>query len=347
MKLKIILIVLFLAANVVLFIGLRHWRAQRQEQARIMLRDATRYAGATGPTITAFDERTNRLLGVLQEESAEITLRELVNGAHFTVGMVLGRGGRSFHNEEVRERNYYSKDVEIILSNRRFRKALEDLQKMDTKSAAELLSKNIRDNLAELRPMLQKDFDTVSQGKHISPIGFGRLLSVDNGDFHNPTSDPNHPPTRFGRKYAVFSYVWLASLLELREVRPAVEEVVAFAREEYRLFNRIKVANAPGEEGDDPGSSSFKKNLLADSLYNPSLLLTATLCDPAWNADKRKTLEAKLVKDREIADFQARAIEQDKDAREGWIPVTAHEKMLKVRYYQGITDAEFNDFFGK
>jgi hypothetical protein len=304
---------------------------------------------ARGETITAFDEQTNRLLGVLREETVEVTLKELTNGAHFIVGMVLAKGGsgRTFYDEGVRERNYYSKDVEILLSNRRVRKALEDLQKMDKKSAAKLLSQNIRDNMAELRPMLQTYMETFSQGKHISSIGFGRLLSEDSGDFHSPISDPNYPPTRFGRKYAVFSYIWLASLLELREVHPAVEEVVEFAREEYRLFNRVKVANAPGEEGDDPGSYSFKENLLADSLYNPSLLVTAALCDPTWNTEKKRALEAKLIQDQGIVDYQARAIEQDKDAREGWLPIVPYDGMLKIRYYKGITDAEFNDFFSE
>ena len=357
MKLKIILFVLLLATSVTvgvgMFVRVHHWRVQRQQQfvqkCAGELRKAKRYAGATGQTITAFDERTSRLLEVLREEPVEETLRELTNGAHFIVGMVLsgGGGGRLHDSEAVREKNYYSKDVETILSNRRFRKALEDLQKMDKKSAAELLSKNIRDNLTELRPMLQQDMDTFSRGKHISNIGFGRLLSVDSGDFHSPISDPSEPPTRFGRRYAVFSYIWLASLLELREVRPAVEDVVEFAKEEYRLYNSVRVARFLGDEGDDPGSSSFKRNVLADSLYNPSLLLTAALCDPAWNAEKRESLEAKLIKDREIVDYQARAIEQDKDAREGWLPVKQHESMLKIRYYKGITDAEFDDFFGK
>ena len=29
------------------------------------------------------------------------------------------------------------------------------------------------------------------------------------------------------------------------------------------------------------------------------------------------------------------------------VPVVPHEGMIKIRCYRGITDAEFNDFFGK
>ena len=147
----------------------------------------------------------------------------------------------------------------------------------------------------------------------------------------------DEPPTRMGRKFAVLAYLWFASLLELREVRPAVEEVIQFAKEEYEFFNTM-------DFGDE--TYSFKAGVLDQSLYNPSLLVTAALCDPSWSADKKKRLEAKLV-NREVVDYQARATEHDKDARDGWIPVVPHEKMLKIRYYRGITDAEFNDFFGK
>jgi len=337
----ILIIVAILVTSVILAVGLSNWRKQRREQVDKMLRDATRYEGATGPTITAFDERTNRLLKVMREEAAEVTLQELTDGSKYVGGMVSLLGARAdtaaFHTEQHRERNFYQKDIEIILSNRRFRKAYEDLQKMNKKKAAELFTNNIRDNLTVLRAMLQEDIDTVSQRRHQR----FRIFSTDSGDFHRPTSDPNHPPTRFGRKYAVLSYILLASLLELQETRHAVEEVVEFAKEEYELFNRVEVPH------NDNGAYSFRENLLADSLYNPSILVTAALCDPTWNTERRKLLEAKLVKDRKVVDFQARAIEQDKDAREGWLPVVPYEGMLKIRYYKGITDAEFNEFFGK
>jgi hypothetical protein len=344
MKHRYVLIILLL---VVVIVGVIHWRRQQQQKADVLLRDATRYAGATGQTITAFDERTDRLLSVMRKEAVEVTLKEMTDGAQYMIGMVLSGVGDTIllHTEEDRERCFYRPDIEIILSNRRFRKAFEDLQKINKKKAAELLTKNIRDNLDALRPLLQKDIDTVSQGKHIGSIPGARLLSTDSGDFHRPTSDPNHPPTRFGRRYALLSYILLASFLELQEARPAVEEVAKFSKEEFRLFNRIEFS-AKDLETFDVGAYSFKANLLADSLYNPSLLVTATLCDPTWNTGKRKRLEAKLIS-REVVDYQARAVEQDKDAREGWLPVVPHDGMLKIRYYQGITDEELNDFFGE
>ena len=336
MKHKTLIIVLFLAANVVMVIGIRYWHVQKKEQTRIMLRDATRYAGATGDTITAFDERTNRWLTEMKEETPEITLKKLTDAMEYIgLHMLDPFDSASFYSERARENTIYRKDIEAILGNRRFRKAYEDLQKMNRRQAAEFLTKNIRDNLAELRPDLQGATDMISRGDH-KKINAIAIATVDT-EAYRPMSPPDEPPTRAGRRYAVLSYVLLASLLELREVRPAIEEVVELAKEEYKLFNSV----------DSGEAYTFKQMLLTQSLYHPSLLLTATLCDPTWNADKHKRLGATRLVTREFVDYQARALEHDKDAREGWIPVVPHDGMLKIRYYRGITDEEFNDFFGK
>jgi len=331
------IIVAILVASVMLAMGLSYWRAQRREQVNRMLRDATRYAGATGPTITAFDERTNRWLAEMKEETIEETLRKLTDAAEYVgIAMLPSSDSPSFNLEWERERTIYSKDIEIILGNRRFRKAYEDLQKINKKKAAELLIKNIEENVAELRRILQSAADFISSGEHKGTIARVIAIVVDDKAYR-PMTPPNVPPSPNGRRYAIFSYMLLASLLELREVRPAIEKAAQLAKDQYALFERV----------DSSEAYDFKQIMLLESLYNPSLLLTATLCDPTWNTGKKKRLEAQLIKNREVVDYRARAIEHDKDAREGWLPVVPYEKMLKIRYYKGITDADFNDFFGK
>ena len=350
MKRKTLIIVLFLAANVVVFMGLINWRFQKQEQARIMLRDATRYAGVTGSTITAFDERTNRWIAEMEEESIEVTLQKLTDTMEYVGSMSMeDTSFLSFDSEENREKMFYRGDIETLLGNRRFRKAYEDLQKTDRKKASELLAKNIRDNLAELRTMLQEDMNTVLQGRH--KMNVATMIAIPDPHSYRNSSHPDHPPTRTGRRYAVFSYIWLASLLELREVRPAVEEVVQFAKMEYRLFNDVG----------NTAASSFKGELLRQSLYNPSILVTAMLCDPTWHIEKREAIKEKLVH-REVVDYRSQLTEYDMRGGEGWatgydmlgrgdwlpaVPVVPHEGMLKILYYDKITDDEFNAFFGE
>ena len=334
MSRKRFFIILLLVANVVLLVGGIYCRKQKQQQADRMLRDATRYSGWTGPTITAFDERTNRWIAEMKEESVEVTLQKLTDAAEY---FWVGGGGyqlpfrRTFEN--AREA-FCGADMKDILSNRRFRKAFEDIGRTDRKKAAGLLTKNIRENLTELRILLQEYKDMYSQGEVKGPtIVKG---TPDDNFYRLSYYHPDRPPTHFARRYAVFSYLLLAAHFELHEVRPAVEEVIQLAKEEFEFFNSMDMEKA----------HFFKITVFTLSLFRPSLLLTATLCDTTWNTEKRKALAAKLIS-KEIVDWQARALEYDHDAVVGLIPIVPHEEMLKLRYYEGITDAEFNEFFGE
>jgi len=343
----------FIVVNVLVLVAGLHWRAQRQTVVDEMVRRAERYQGATGDVITAFDNKTDRWIAEMKEEPIEVILQKLTDGAEYVESMfqVMFSDAVFIYSEEVREQTLYSKDICFPLANRRFRKAYEDLRKIDKSKAAELLTKNIRGNLKELRVMFQKAKQTGN---------FDSTIAHPITDFYRYASRPDSPPTHFGLRYAVHSCIMLASLLELQEVRPAIEEVVAFAKEEYELFNSIE---------DEIETIPFKAALIKRSLYNPSLLLTATLCDPSWNAEKHKILaatpydpipadiralrpdipkstETKLV-EFEIVDWQSRALEFDMPGRDGLVPVVPHEGMIKIRYYRGITDAEFNDFFEK
>ena len=335
MKHRIILTVLFLIVYVVLFVSFRHWQTQNRLRLAEERRAAQRYAGVTGETITAFDERTSRWIAELKAEKIEETLPKLTDALEYMSGILQASDGlMGFHNEKWRDCAYYSVVYESILSNRWFRKAYEDLQKTDKKQAAELLSKNIRDNLDVLRTMLQEDHDKIAQNEHTGMVFVHAALSDPHS--YRPMSHADMLPTRFGRRYAVLTYILLASLCELPEVRPAVEEVVECAKEEYKFFNSV-----------NKEAVSFKVSLLAQSLYNPSLLVTAAYCDPTWKAAEKQSLPKEKLVEFEVVDYQARVIEQDKDARDGLLPVVPHEGTLKIRYYKGITDAEFNDFFGK
>lgn len=331
----IIILVSIVIVNVLVLFSLSHWRTQRQKQFTEELRDAQRYAGATGPTITAFDNRTNRWIAEMKEETIEITLLKLTDaGEYFWVGSGKHTMPVGLVPEEMRQKTVYATDIKDILANRRFRKALDDIKKTDKKKVAELLTKNIRENLAELHILLQEYRNTYFHGGSKYPE---IVHGVPDDNFYRLSYyHPDRPPTHYARRYAVLSYLLLASYFELQEVRPAVEEVIQFANEEFEFFSSIDIDKA----------FTFKATVLYLSLYRPSLLMTATLCDPKWNTEKRKALATKLTT-KEIVDWESRALEQDHDAVLGLVPVVPHEKMLKIRYYEGITEAELDDFFGK
>ena len=338
MKRKTILFLIIVLVNVIVFVGLRHWRAQKQKQAEEVIKIAERYAGATGPSIEIYDSNISRWLAEMEEESIEVILQKLTDAAEWICGIhgaPMNPGATPFKpNDEERERLYHRIDIETILSHRRFRKAHEDLLKISRMKAVELLTKNINENVTELRKELEKNRDKVARGEH---KGHMRVIAYSVNDHYRNISPPDMPPTPLGRRFGILTYIWLAALLELREVRPAVEDAIQLAKEEYEFYNSIDV---------ELGTIEFKLMVIEEWLYNPSLLVTATLCDPTWNTEKKKRLETKLVNS-EIVDYQARSTEYNWHGAEGWVPVVPHEKMLKIRHYRGITDAEFNDFFGE
>lgn len=337
MKKKIIIALLVVLVNVIVVIAVIHKREQIQEEGRKVIRDANRYDGATGPVVTAFDERTNRWIAELKSETIEEILAKLTDAAEFELGIILNSDGfMSFINEEWREHSYYQVVAKAILSNRRFRAALEGLQKIDKSRASQLLNQNIRENLAVLHTMLQEDTAKVAKNEHKDTgVAVVTHISTSSDDAYRPMAPPGTIPTRTGRKYAICSYLLLASLLELQDTRPAIEEVIVLAKKEYELFNSIDAEEA----------SNFVSPLLKQSVYNPSILITAAFCDPNWNSAQKKRLPKEKLVHREVVDFQARALEQDKLASDGLVPVVPHDKMLKIRYYKGITDEEFNAFF--
>jgi hypothetical protein len=338
MKNKIFfVIVTLLVISALVIIGIRQWGAsEREKRFKEWIRDETRYAGATGEAVTAFDNRTNRWLAELKAETIEETLPKLTDAMEYLGSYITHPSiAPSLHSEIERENVFYCKDIEALLGNRRFRKTYEDFQKMNKRQASELITKNIKNNLIELRIILQRYKDMISRGDH--KIITGISYAIVDTDTYRPMSPLGSEPTATGRRYAVFSYIVLAAIFELREVHPVIEEVIELAKEQYELFNSADAREA----------FAFKQMLLQESLYNPSLLITATFCDPTWKVAEKKRLPKEKFVEREVVDYRARALETDKLAREGWIPVVPYEGMLKIRYYKGITDAEFNDFFGK
>lgn len=275
----------------------------------------------------------HRWIAEMEEESIEEILQKLNDVAEYTMyGTMDNRGTMLFYTVEERKR-ISQKNIEDTIANRRFRKAFEDLQTMDKKQAGALLTTLIRDNLVELNKLLNKDKERFALGQHRGQNAV--IVSYPNVDSYRPRSRTDIPPSRMGRHYAMMSYVWLAGLLELQEVRPAIEEVIEFAKEEFAFYNFVE---------DKMESATFKSMLFDQSLYNPSLLVTATLCDPSWKVEQKKILASRMV-NREVFDYRVPSPAYKPIGIEG--VKEPHDGMITLRYYEGITDEEFNAFFGK
>ena len=178
--------------------------------------------------------------------------------------------------------------------------------------------------------------DTVNKGTHRGNWALYLGESEGGDDFYRSRRKPGTDITQYGCRYGISSCVLLASQLELgNEMRPVIEEVIQQAKREHALYNSL---------GDD--APSFKYVVIKESLYNPSVLVTGTLCDRSWNAELKKELanKGKLI-NRETVDYRARTTEYDWPAAEGWIQPEPFESKLPFRYYEKITDEEFNAAF--
>jgi hypothetical protein len=319
---KYVLVALIIASVLLLIFGARWYNdreAKRIKRPKVIQR---------------IDRTAERWVEEMSTESPKEILSKLTDAIEY-FSPKIDEGLKLYSTENERQKTYrYT--IHYILSNRRFRKALEDLKKLSKKEAAKLLTQSIQENLTALRKDHQEKLDLVAKDNHKNDLAFGITYGISDRGYYRPRSSPKHPPSTLGRRYAVFSYLLLAAQLELRDVRPAVEDVVRFAKEEFALFNSL---NKDAKE-----CMSFRAVLLEESLYHPSLLVTATLCDPSWNKDLKKQLLmlGKLVT-KEIVDHSAGTIEYDEPEWDRLIE--PFKSMLTIRYYHKVREEELNTAF--
>jgi hypothetical protein len=293
--------------------------------------------GAGGPAIEASDRKAQRWVEEMSTESPKETLSKLTDAMEYMIPgpMIDIDGFRSCDTEAERQETTYQYTIHYILSNRRFRKALEDLKKLSKKEATKLLTQSIQENLAALRQNYKGRLDLIAKGYHKNHT-FGYDYGVIDNGYYRSRNSPKYPPGIMGRRYGMFSYFLIAAQLELRDVRPAIEDVVRFAKEEFALFNSL----------DEKESIDFRIVLLEESLYHPALLVTGMLCNPSWNKDlKNQLLKQEKLITKEIVDHRARTTEYDMPGREGWVPIEPFKSMLTIRYYQGVSEEQLNTAF--
>ncbi|MDR1479097.1 MAG: hypothetical protein LBJ00_09155 [Planctomycetaceae bacterium] len=340
-RIKKIVIAAVIVANILFFLGVRWHRQNLREKFEASIEqvhsDRPIYGG---PAIEAHDQIAKRWAEELEKESPKEVLSKLTDAfEHWFSGVMIESDGTTESaTESLRQETIYKYTIYYILGNCRFRKALEELQKMPKIEAANLLTQSIQENLAVMRAEYKEKLDMTEDYK--KQQGHGIIYGVwDEGDweYYRPRSSPKHPPTPMGHRYAIFSYLLLVAQLELREVRPAIEDVFRLAKEEFALFTSLE-----GDEYD-----SFRTTVvLVQSLYHPSLLLTGMLCDPSWNTElKKQLLEQNKLVTKEIVDYRARTTEYEMPGREEWVPVKPFKSMLTIRYYQGVSEEQLNASF--
>jgi hypothetical protein len=316
--------------NIVIFLSIQFYRSHN-------VVTVPSRSGIGGPAIEAFDRNTEKWIEEMQSESIEESFALLNDLYEYQYSRITGYtafDSLRFDTHENREERLYKFVVPQALSNRRFLKALEDLKKLSRRECVRLLTKCIQNNLKEKIRLYELDtVGIVNKGKQYE--NYAIYLGETAGSYRSKRKPESDIP-QTALRYGILSCVLLSAQLELgKEMRPVIEAVVQQAKKEYALYNSI-----------DDKARTFKVVIIKESIYNPSVLVAGTLCDKSWNVALKKELsnKKKLI-NRETVDYRARTTEYDWPAAEGWIKSEPFKSKLPFRYYEKITDEEFNTAF--
>jgi hypothetical protein len=340
---RYIAVAVIIVLNLIVLFCVRYWHKSHQ----VTLEAEPYRPGIGGPAMEAFDKHTDMWIKEMQSESIEESfalLNDLYEYRYSKITEYSGFDALFFDTHEDREIRLYQYMVPQALSNRRFLKALEDLKKLPRRKCITLLTQCIQDNLKEKIRLYELDtVNTVNKEKHYG--NWAIYLGDSDGAYRSRRkrgSDiyakpgPESDIPQIALRYGILSCFLLAGQLELgKEMRPVFEEVIQQAKKEYALYNSL-----------DDKAMSYKVVVISQSIYNPSVIVTGTLCDRSWNVDLKKELSSKgKLIHRETVDYRARMTEYDWPVAEGWMKPEPFNSALPFRYYEKITDEEFNAAF--
>jgi hypothetical protein len=174
-------------------------------------------------------ERNMAFVARLDEESLEMGLKNLSEVEPFCWPGVPGHGARGVsslkRNEEADLR-----DVQVIMSNRRVLKLMEELKKMEAEKAGALVGASLERALKayaaeyEMVVAKRKAQEAALKGKQALGGGMSFMISDVKGG----------PPTLMGLRYEVLSLVLIAGNLGLTGAQESVDKVAAYGRGQYQ-----------------------------------------------------------------------------------------------------------------
>jgi hypothetical protein len=321
--------------TIAVLFGIWYWHKSHQRTL-----ETRRPKGIGGPAIEAFDRDTSRWIEDMKAESLEESfalLNDFYEYRYSKITQYSAFDSNTFDTHEDREKRLYKYFVPQALSNRRFLKAIEDSKKLSRSKCVKLLTQCIQDNLKEKIRLYERDTEgRVKKGRHYVNVALSLGDSEGGNEYYRSRRRPGSGVPQIALKYGILSCILLAGQLELsKEMRPTIDAVIRQAKREYALYNSL-----------DDKARTFKWVIMKQSIYNPSILVTGTLCDRSWNKELKKELldKGKLI-NRETVDYRARTTEYDWPAAEGWIQPEPFKSKLPFRYYEKITDEEFNKAF--
>jgi hypothetical protein len=221
-------------------------------------------------------------------------------------------------------------DLESIMSNRRFRKLLFELESLHKAKASEVVRQELESVIPEYLALY--DADLQAQAPHFTndkatnrPYMVGPVFSVGN--------QPDGKIGLFGARHKVLALVWISGILGLNN-SDQVERVTRLA-----LQQRAELYDHPD------WMPFFKYQMLQNaSLYNRQLLLSALLGTSGNHINQTSMLELSGAewRERSLAHYTAALTEYDLPVRSGLMEPDYSLKPFKVGFVSPLDDIRFD-----
>jgi hypothetical protein len=204
----------------------------------------------------------------------------------------------------------YNIELEQILSNRVFRKSLQDLSQLPGDQASKLLTSEIDTALSRYLEL------------------YDERIRVPSTTFEEES--PDGKPVLLGLRNKLFALVLIAGSLELSEIHEKIKEIDGIAKDQRAQVLRIEEARI---------RRSYSRTLL---LHNNFVLASGLY----GTSPRKGNSELKAFSDRfanhKLVDFSARATEYDVMARHGILLPTPDKEHINVRYFDQMTNEDLD-----
>jgi hypothetical protein len=277
------------------------------------LKNVLEYAPTSDVVI---EEHLGKQIAYLKTLSEVETVQHLCKLEYYSYpGERIGKGTLFFIDTEgnyTAESLYAQHRIELekILSNRVFRKSLQDLGKLPKNRASELLA-------SELDATLSKYLELYN--------GFFEAQSLD----FNWGESANGQPVLFGLRNKLFALVLIAGSLEFTDVQEKIKIIDVIATSQVNEAHAIKDSDV---RGDYLRKAVLHNNLvLASGMYGTSSRKTAL-----------KPFENRFA-DHKLVDFSAHATEYDVPVRHGVWKTTPDKGFINIRYFDKMTYEDLDE----
>jgi hypothetical protein len=223
-------------------------------------------------------------------------------------------------------------DIEVILSNRRVLKLLDECSAIPKDEAGEMFSKELRTSLAAYEAMFETTWKQVVDMRQKHPIA-GKAFCVA-GPSLRLSSNADHTPTLLGQRLKVLSLLLIAGNLRLTGAKEEVEAAIRVGIEQRKRFYN---AQSGAEEIDRHTmlcrAGLYNRQIAITALYG----MTAGRFGPAAGFEKRR-----------LTMFDAEATQYDLP----WRLLGANgpdfsKGALDVWFHKKCTDEQFDELMRK